>query len=173
MDAYRPVPGGFDAKHRSQSCLLHFTKEAVNLNTWPATQFIGRDGRFKLIHSGIAAHASDEFNQELQQEFTSTFGRMLAGEETFQLASVAVTANAGAANPSAKYSNPGSDHRRFTAVLLTTGKTLPMLSLRETTRNFSTPPRPLPAKTTLAQSTVRAATRLTTPLMARTTTIFT
>jgi peroxiredoxin len=27
--------------------------EAVNLNTWPATFFIGRDGRVKLIHAGL------------------------------------------------------------------------------------------------------------------------
>jgi peroxiredoxin len=46
--------------------------QAVNLNTWPATLFIGRDGRVKLIHSGFAAPASGEFNEELKQEFTST-----------------------------------------------------------------------------------------------------
>jgi len=56
--------------------------QAVNLNTWPATLFIGRDGRVKLIHSGFAAPASGEFNQQLQQEFTSTIESLLAGNET-------------------------------------------------------------------------------------------
>jgi hypothetical protein len=31
--------------------------QAVNLNTWPATFVIGRDGRVKAIHSGFAAPA--------------------------------------------------------------------------------------------------------------------
>jgi len=52
--------------------------QAVNLNTWPATFFVGRDGRVKLIHTGFAAPASGEFNQQLKQEFTSTIERLLA-----------------------------------------------------------------------------------------------
>ena len=52
--------------------------QAVNLNTWPATLFIGRDGRVRSIHSGFAAHASGEFNQQLQQEFTSEIETLLA-----------------------------------------------------------------------------------------------
>ncbi|KAA6456694.1 TlpA family protein disulfide reductase [Acidobacteria bacterium AB60] len=62
--------------------------QAVNLNTWPATLFIGRDGRVKLIHSGFAAPASGEFNQQLKQEFTSTIENLLAGKGTPQLAEV-------------------------------------------------------------------------------------
>jgi hypothetical protein len=67
--------------------------QAVNLNTWPATLFIGRDGRVKLIHSGFAAPASGEFNRQLQQEFTSTIESLLAGKDAPQLASSAVAAN--------------------------------------------------------------------------------
>jgi thiol-disulfide isomerase/thioredoxin len=52
--------------------------QAVNLNTWPATFFIGRDGRVKATHSGFAAPASGEFNNELKSEFTSTIERLLA-----------------------------------------------------------------------------------------------
>jgi thiol-disulfide isomerase/thioredoxin len=57
--------------------------QAVNLNTWPATIFVGRDGRVKLIHSGFAAPASGEFNAQLKAEFASTIERLLAekGEE--------------------------------------------------------------------------------------------
>jgi thiol-disulfide isomerase/thioredoxin len=52
--------------------------QAVNLNTWPATFFVGRDGRVKLIHAGFAAPASGEFNDQLKKEFTSTIERLLA-----------------------------------------------------------------------------------------------
>jgi hypothetical protein len=57
--------------------------QAVNLNTWSATIFVGRDGRVKLIHSGFAAPASGKFNSQLKDEFTSTIERLLAesGEE--------------------------------------------------------------------------------------------
>ena len=46
-------------------------------------------------------------------------------------------------------------------------------STAATSRSFSAPRRPFPATTTLARSTARAATRLTTPSTARTTTICT
>jgi thiol-disulfide isomerase/thioredoxin len=52
--------------------------QAVNLNTWPATIFVGRDGRVKRIHAGFAAPASGEFNDQLKAEFTSTIERLLA-----------------------------------------------------------------------------------------------
>jgi len=52
--------------------------QAVNLNTWPATIFVGRDGTVKLIHAGFAAPASGEFNAQLRSEFESTIERLLA-----------------------------------------------------------------------------------------------
>ena len=52
--------------------------QAVNLNTWPATIFVGRDGRVKRIHAGFAAPASGEFNDQLKSEFTSTIERLLS-----------------------------------------------------------------------------------------------
>jgi thiol-disulfide isomerase/thioredoxin len=52
--------------------------QAVNLNTWPATIFIGRDGRVRGIHSGFASPASGEFHRQLQQEFTAKIERLLA-----------------------------------------------------------------------------------------------
>jgi peroxiredoxin len=52
--------------------------QAVNLNTWPATFFIGRDGRVKSVHAGFASPASGEFNRQLKEEFTSTIERLLA-----------------------------------------------------------------------------------------------
>ena len=52
--------------------------QAVNLNTWPATIFVGRDGLVKGIHSGFASPASGEFNQQLQDEFTAKIEQLLA-----------------------------------------------------------------------------------------------
>jgi thiol-disulfide isomerase/thioredoxin len=52
--------------------------QGVNLNTWPATFFIGRDGRVKSIHAGFASPASGEFNRQLREEFTSNIERLLA-----------------------------------------------------------------------------------------------
>jgi hypothetical protein len=52
--------------------------QAVNLNTWPATIFVGRDGLVKGIHSGFASPASWEFNSQLKQEFTAKLEQLLA-----------------------------------------------------------------------------------------------
>ncbi|MFT4111168.1 peroxiredoxin family protein [Silvibacterium sp.] len=52
--------------------------QAVNLNTWPATFFIGRDGRVKHIHAGFAAPASGDFNAQLQAEFTQNIEKLLS-----------------------------------------------------------------------------------------------
>jgi thiol-disulfide isomerase/thioredoxin len=61
--------------------------QAVNLNTWPATFFIGRDGRVKTVHAGFAAPASGAFNNELKTQFTSTIERLLADGATTKTAS--------------------------------------------------------------------------------------
>ena len=52
--------------------------EAVNLNTWPATFFIGKDGRVRKVHAGFAAPASGTFNTEQHSEYTSEIERLLA-----------------------------------------------------------------------------------------------
>lgn len=52
--------------------------QAVNLNTWPATFFIGRDGRVRGIHSGFASPASGVFHRQLQKEFTAKIEQLLA-----------------------------------------------------------------------------------------------
>ena len=63
--------------------------QAVNLNTWPATLFVGRDGRVKHIHAGFAAPASGEYNAQLKQEFTSTIETLL-GKKSGNLVSANV-----------------------------------------------------------------------------------
>jgi thiol-disulfide isomerase/thioredoxin len=64
--------------------------QAVNLNTWPATLFIGRDGRVKGTYSGFAASASGVFNTELQAEFTSKIERLLSEQSEPSVGSVPV-----------------------------------------------------------------------------------
>jgi len=51
--------------------------QVVNLNTWPATLFIGRDGRVKGTYSGFAAPPSGVYNAELKTEFTSKIEQLL------------------------------------------------------------------------------------------------
>jgi thiol-disulfide isomerase/thioredoxin len=63
--------------------------QLVNLNTWPATVFIGRDGKVKAVHSGFASPASGEFNAQLKKEFTSTIERLLAEKPVDVTASAA------------------------------------------------------------------------------------
>ena len=52
--------------------------QLVNLNSWPTTVFVGRDGRVKGIHTGFASPASGDFNRQLKEEFTSKIERLLA-----------------------------------------------------------------------------------------------
>ncbi len=51
--------------------------QAVNLNTWPATFFIGRDGKVKAAHAGFAGPASGIYNTQLKEEFTANIERLL------------------------------------------------------------------------------------------------
>jgi thiol-disulfide isomerase/thioredoxin len=52
--------------------------QAVNLNTWPATFFVGKDGRVRKVHAGFAAPASGAFHAELQPEYASEIESLLA-----------------------------------------------------------------------------------------------
>jgi thiol-disulfide isomerase/thioredoxin len=51
--------------------------QAVNLNTWPATLFIGKDGKVKATHAGFAGSASGIYHNELREEFTANIERLL------------------------------------------------------------------------------------------------
>jgi len=71
--------------------------QAVNLNTWPATIFVGRDGLVKGIHSGFASPASGEFNRQLREQFTAKIEQLLAEKHASNPALSAVAAgNSGA-----------------------------------------------------------------------------
>ena len=67
--------------------------QAVNLNTWPATFFIGRDGRVRGVHSGFASPASGEFNRQLQKEFTGKIETLLAEPPAQDATKTAAAAN--------------------------------------------------------------------------------
>jgi thiol-disulfide isomerase/thioredoxin len=52
--------------------------QLVNLNTWPATVFVGRDGTVRAVHSGFASRASGQFHAQLKKEFTERIEELLA-----------------------------------------------------------------------------------------------
>jgi hypothetical protein len=72
----------------------------VNLDAYPTTFFIGRDGRVKGVHAGFAAAATGEFNAQLRQEFTATIERLLAQKSlTQRVAALEVRLHLGAGAP--------------------------------------------------------------------------
>jgi thiol-disulfide isomerase/thioredoxin len=52
--------------------------QAVNLNTWPATFFIGRDGRVRGVHAGFASPATGEEHLRLKAEVRATIEKLLS-----------------------------------------------------------------------------------------------
>jgi peroxiredoxin len=54
--------------------------QAVNLNAWPTTFFVGRDGRVRAIHTGFAGKASGELHDKMTREIEGTL-RQLLGED--------------------------------------------------------------------------------------------
>lgn len=51
--------------------------QAVNLNAWPTTFFLGRDGTVKAVHVGFASQASGKFHQDSKHEIQATVERLL------------------------------------------------------------------------------------------------
>ena len=52
--------------------------QLANLNAWPTTVIVGRDGLVKAIHVGFASAASGDFNSELKQQVTRQVESLLA-----------------------------------------------------------------------------------------------
>lgn len=52
--------------------------QAVDLDAWPTTFFVGRDGRVKAVHTGFAAPASGEFYTRLKAAYTTEIEQLLA-----------------------------------------------------------------------------------------------
>jgi thiol-disulfide isomerase/thioredoxin len=55
--------------------------QAVNLDCWPTTFFLGRDGRVRAVHAGYAAPASGVYHDDLEKDVTELLERLL-GENT-------------------------------------------------------------------------------------------
>ena len=51
--------------------------QATNLNSWPTTFFLGRDGKTRAVHAGFAAKASGTFHEQLRKEYIATIERLL------------------------------------------------------------------------------------------------
>ena len=51
--------------------------QAVNLNSWPTSFFLGRDGRVRSVHAGFAGKAAGEFHIRLKAEVTSLVEKLL------------------------------------------------------------------------------------------------
>ena len=52
--------------------------QASNLNSWPTTFFLGRDGTVRAVHAGFAAKATGVFHDQLRREYIGTIERLLA-----------------------------------------------------------------------------------------------
>ena len=52
--------------------------QAVNLNTWPATFFVGRDGLVRGAHAGFAGRATGGAHEALKAELSAIVERLLA-----------------------------------------------------------------------------------------------
>ena len=61
--------------------------QGVNLNSFPTTFFVGRDGRVRSAHAGFAGKASGKFHTELKEEYTAVIERLLAEKHTQTTAS--------------------------------------------------------------------------------------
>ncbi len=64
--------------------------QLLNLNTWPATVFVGRDGTVRAVHAGFASPSTGEFYSRQDKEFTQRIEQLLAEKAP---ADVRVTAN--------------------------------------------------------------------------------
>src|SRR5471030_2130337 len=61
--------------------------QGVNLNSFPTTFFLGRDGRVRAAHAGFAGKASGKFHTELKEDVTALVERLLAEKSTHTTAS--------------------------------------------------------------------------------------
>lgn len=53
-----------------------------NLNSFPTTIFLGRDGLVRGVHAGFAGAASGEYHDSAKEEITATVERLLAESTT-------------------------------------------------------------------------------------------
>jgi len=56
--------------------------QGVNLNSFPTSFILGRDGRVRSVHAGFPGRASGEFHTQAKADVTSTVERLLAERPT-------------------------------------------------------------------------------------------
>lgn len=61
--------------------------QADNLNCWPTSFFLGRDGRVREIHAGFAGPANPQAHQQLEHEVTALIQKLLSEPAPAHLAS--------------------------------------------------------------------------------------
>jgi len=61
-----------------QADLAEKVPQIHNLNSFPTTIFLGRDGLVRGVHAGFAAAASGAFHTNAKEEITATVERLLA-----------------------------------------------------------------------------------------------
>ena len=52
--------------------------QALNLNAFPTTFILGRDGRVRAVHAGFPSPGSGKFYEEAEREITEHVERLLA-----------------------------------------------------------------------------------------------
>jgi len=62
--------------------------QAVNLNCWPTSFFLGRDGLVKEIHAGFAGPGNTAGHEELERDVTALIEKLLAQPAPIQSASL-------------------------------------------------------------------------------------
>ena len=70
-----------------------------HLDTWPATVFLGRDGKVKAVHSGFASPASAEFHDQLKKDFATRIEALLAQKAPTKAADAAAPTKFAEATP--------------------------------------------------------------------------
>lgn len=58
--------------------------QAVDLDAFPTTFFIGRDGRVRAVHAGFAGSVTGVFNTRLEHAFAEEIESLLRGRATFR-----------------------------------------------------------------------------------------
>jgi thiol-disulfide isomerase/thioredoxin len=61
--------------------------QLLNLNTWPATVFVGRDGTVRAVHAGFASPATGEVYSSQDKEFRARIEQLLAEKGATKVAS--------------------------------------------------------------------------------------
>ena len=61
--------------------------QGVNLNAYPTSFYLGRDGRVRSAHAGFPGKATGKFHTEAKEEITALVERLLAEKPTHTTAS--------------------------------------------------------------------------------------